>query len=74
MELAVSRTNPRIRLHYCDNCGRHHWGEYTGDWRDGDLDFDYKHPDGSPYLCAKGHFLYGGPEYCMGSCWKCRGT
>lgn len=73
--IAVSKTDDRIKLWCCDNCGRHHWGIYTGGYWSGvdymDVDFDYLQPSGDPYLCPEGHALYGGPDYCFGECWAC---
>lgn len=76
--IAVSKTMPRLRLWCCDNCGRHHWGEWNGGyWSSADYidaDFAYSRPDGSPYLCKAGHVLHGGPEYCTGECGRCWGA
>ena len=70
--IARSRSLGRVRRYCCDNCGRHHWGEYTGNYHDGDLDFEYQRADGTLYLCASGHRLNAGPEYCIGPCRVCQ--
>lgn len=74
--IGQSRTLPKVRRYCCDNCGGHHWGEYVVQRIPGEaneVDFDYQHPDGSPYTCRAGrHILYGGPERCMGACWPCQ--
>lgn len=40
-----------IKLHYCDNCGRRHWGRYTKYGGNGDpveWDFEWTTPQGQP--------------------------
>lgn len=72
--IQVSATNKNIKRYCCVNCSRHHWGEYyqVGGYEYKEWDFDYCKPNGDPYYCkARRHILRGGPEYCMGRCYRC---